>query len=105
MTGLAVPDNKFWVNLNPWEQDRIIDGQLKQSEVGRIMLEADFQMKRDFSNYGNPCANETGKALWNLLDKKHDSLVQHVHVEVPRRGYGYQKCSFYASDKALDSSG
>jgi hypothetical protein len=83
MTGLAVPDNKFWVNLNPWEPDRIIDEQLKQSEVGRIMLEADLQMKRDFSNYGNPCANETGKALWDLLDKKHDALVQWCMLKFP----------------------
>jgi len=66
MTGLAVNDNKFWVNLNPWEVDRIIDEVLGQSEVGRVMLEADLQMKKDFCNYGNPCANETGKALWSL---------------------------------------
>jgi tetratricopeptide (TPR) repeat protein len=76
LTGLAVPDDKFWVNLAPWEPDRIIDTQLSQSDIGRIMLEADFQMKKDFSNYENPCANETGKALWDLLDKKGDVLVQ-----------------------------
>lgn len=83
MTGLAVPDNKFWVNLAPWEQDRIIDEQLSQSDVGRIMLEADLQMKRDFSNYGNPCANETGKALWDLLDKKREALVQQCMNKFP----------------------
>ncbi len=83
MTGLAVPDNKFWVNLNPWEEDRIIDDQLRQSEVGRIMLEADLQMKRDFSNYGNPCTNETGKALHKLLDVRHDTLVQQCMKKFP----------------------
>ena len=83
MTGLVVNDNKFWVNLNPWEMDRIIDEELGQSEVGRIMLEADLQMKRDFSNYGNPCANETGKALWSLLDKKREALVQQCMNKFP----------------------
>jgi hypothetical protein len=83
MTGLAVNNNKFWVNLNPWEMDRIIDEELGQSEVGRIMLEADLQMKRDFSNYGNPCANETGKALWSLLDKKREALVQQCMNKFP----------------------
>ncbi len=83
MTGLAVNDNKFWVNLNPWEVDRIIDEELGQSEAGRIMLEADLQMKRDFSNYGNPCANEMGKALWNLLDKKREDLVQRCMNKFP----------------------
>ena len=47
------------------------------------MLEADLQMKRDFSNYGNPCANETGKALWNLLDKKREALVQQCMNKFP----------------------
>ena len=83
MTGLAVSDDKFWVNLAPWEPDRIIDEQLGQSDVGRIMLEADFQMKKDFSNYMNPCANETGKAQWNLLDKKRRALVQKCMEKFP----------------------
>ena len=83
MTGLAVSDDKFWVNLNPWEPDRIIDKQLGQSEVGRIMLEADLQMKRDFGNYTNPCANETGKTFWTLLDKKRDTLVQSCMEKFP----------------------
>jgi hypothetical protein len=83
MTGLAVNDNKFWVNLNPWEVGRIIDEELGESEIGRVMLEADLQMKRDFSNYGNPCVNETGKALWSLLDKKREDLVQRCMNKFP----------------------
>lgn len=83
MTGLAVPDDKFWVNLNPWGPDEIIDERLKQSEIGRIMLEADLQMKRDFSNYENPCANETGKTYWNFLDKKRKDLVQQCMKKFP----------------------
>jgi hypothetical protein len=83
VTGLSIHANKFWVNLDPWEEDRIIDEQLSQSDVGRIMLEADLQMKKDFSNYGNPCANETGKAQGNLLDKKRESLVQQCMNRFP----------------------
>ena len=76
MTGLAIPNDKFWVNLAPWEPDRIIDDELKQSDVGRIMLEADLQMKKDFSNYGNPCASQIGKEYWMFLDGKREALVQ-----------------------------
>jgi len=83
LTSLAIPDSKLWVNLNPWEADRIIDDELEESEVGRIMLEADLQMKKDFSNYGNPCANETGKAFWSLLDKKRETLVQQCISKFP----------------------
>ena len=83
MTGLAVPDVEFWVNLNPWEPDRIIEEKLRESEVGRIMLEADFQMKKDFSNYENPCDNETGKAFHKLIDKKREVLVQECMDKFP----------------------
>lgn len=83
VTGLDVPDDKFWVNLMPWEPNRIIDKQLSESDVGRIMLEADLQMKKDFSNYGNPCANETGKAFQNLMDKKSAVLVQECMKNFP----------------------
>ena len=47
------------------------------------MLEADLQMKRDFCNYENPCANETGKAFWNLMDKKQEALVQQCMDKFP----------------------
>jgi len=83
MTGLAIPNDKFWVNLAPWEPDRIIDDELKQSEVGRIMLEADLQMKRDFSNYTNPCASEIGKEYWMFLDGKREILVQQCMRKFP----------------------
>ncbi|UEC43178.1 MAG: putative Chitosanase [Methanothrix sp.] len=83
MTGLAVPSDKFWVNLNPWEPDRIIDEQLSRSDVGRIMLEADLQMKKDTCNYENPCTNEAGMTLSNLLDEKRNILVRQCMNKFP----------------------
>lgn len=44
---LAVPDEDIWVNLHPAEPNRITSPSLAQTEVGRIMLEADLQLKRD----------------------------------------------------------
>ena len=83
MTGLAIPSDKFWVNLNPWEPDRIIDEQLSRSDVGRIMLEADLQMKKDICNYENPCTNEVGVALSSLRDEKHEILVRQCMNKFP----------------------
>lgn len=94
LTGLDVPNYKFWVNLNPWEVDRIIDEELGQSEVGKIMLEADLQMKKDFSNYGNPCVNKTGKILWSLLDKKREALVQQCMKKFPGQIYNTDNINF-----------
>ncbi len=83
ITGLTVPNDKFWVNLMPWEPDRIIDEELSRTEIGKIMLEADLQMKKDFSNYANPCENEQGKTFWNLLDIKREELVQKCMIRYP----------------------
>ena len=83
MTGLAIPDYKFEASLDPNNSDRIIDKDLAQSEVGRIMLEADLQMKKDFAKYGTPCESQIGKVFYDLLDKKEDSLVQRCMNEFP----------------------
>lgn len=68
--GLTLPDSKFWVNLDPSEPDRIMDEDLRNTDVGRIMLEADLQMKKDLCSYKNPCESKIGEELVGLLEKK-----------------------------------
>ena len=74
--GLTLPNSKFWVNLDPFEPDVITDEELRKTDVGRIMLEADLQMKKDFCKYENPCESEIGEEFWVLLDKKSEELVE-----------------------------
>lgn len=76
LIGLSLPDDNFWVNLNPWESDRIIDEDVGRTDVGRIMLEADFQMKKDFCKYQNPCESDIGEEYWSLLEGKREELVK-----------------------------
>lgn len=81
--GLLIPASEFWVNLNPLEPDRIIEKDLKTTDVGRIMLQADLQMKKDFSRYEDPCEGKTGIEFWNLLNEKKDKLVKELIVKHP----------------------
>jgi hypothetical protein len=99
MTGLVIPEYKFWVSMDPRDPDRIIDEQLGQTDVGRIMLEADLQMKKDFHLYDNPCANETGKAFWNLLNKKRDALVEKCIMMYPEERQNIENVRFYSVDR------
>ncbi|WP_030748282.1 hypothetical protein [Streptomyces sp. NRRL F-5135] len=62
-TWLALDPQKFWVNLNPAEPDRIVDAALGRTNAGRVMLEADLQMKRTKAKILHPDA-ETGKRFW-----------------------------------------
>jgi hypothetical protein len=74
--GLTLPDSKFWVNLDPFEPDVITDDDLRNTDVGRIMLEADLQMKKDLCKYTNPCESEIGEEYWALVDKKSEELIE-----------------------------
>ena len=76
LTGLSLHDTDFWVNLMPEEPERIIDSNLGATMIGKIMLEADFQMKKDFCFYENPCESSTGEVFWDSLDQKRKELVK-----------------------------
>lgn len=42
---MALSPDKFWVNLNPTEPDRIIDQEFGKTQAGQVLLEADLEMK------------------------------------------------------------
>ena len=48
LTGLALPNDVFWVNLRPDEPNRIIDPLLEKTALGKVMLEADLQLKKRY---------------------------------------------------------
>lgn len=81
--GLTIPKSEFWVNLNLWEPDRIIEKDLETTDIGRIMLESDLRMKKNFGKYEDPCKSEIGIKYWKLLEKKREELVSNVMKKYP----------------------
>ncbi|MGD0335530.1 MAG: hypothetical protein ABSB18_00310 [Candidatus Omnitrophota bacterium] len=73
LTGISLPNAAFWVNLKPDSENKIIDKDLALTELGRVMLEADLQLKKDTAAFTSP-ANPTGKAYWEKLYKKADEI-------------------------------
>lgn len=65
-TWLVLDPSEFWVNLNPSEPDRIIDAQLGQTNAGRELLEADFQLKRSSATLMDP-NTKLGAQYWHDL--------------------------------------
>lgn len=65
-TWLALSPDKFWVNLNPDEPDRIIDAQFGKTDAGRVLLEADLQMKKTVAKLIHP-DTPGGKKYWDAL--------------------------------------
>lgn len=73
-TWLALDPQKFWVNLNPTEPDRIVDAALGQTNAGRAMLEADLQMKRTEAKILHP-DSVTGKRFWREIRPSADGSL------------------------------
>lgn len=80
---LITSDDRFWVNLNPDEPDRIVDLALGNTDVGKIMLMADFRLKEDACSLTNPKVSEIGKMFWERLYKKAEKIMPGFNIDIP----------------------
>lgn len=64
---LELDPSAFWVNLNPTEPDRIVDEQLGRTDAGRILLQADLQLKKSVGKLIHP-DTALGKEFWGALE-------------------------------------
>ena len=80
--GLRLPNKLFWVNLRPDSPKDIIDPYLEKTDVGRILLAADLQLKKDLALFTSPDRPE-GKRYWDKLYAKAQSLYGQADLEIP----------------------
>ena len=46
LAGLTIPENDLWVNLSPYEKDRMVPEALGQTNLGRDLLAQDYILKQ-----------------------------------------------------------
>jgi hypothetical protein len=80
--GIALPNDSFWVNLRPDGEDNVIDESLAKTDVGKILLEADLQLKKDTAKFTSPETLE-GKTYWDKLYKKAEELFGYENITIP----------------------
>ena len=80
--GISLPNDKFWVNLRPDAEDNIIDPALDQTDIGRIMLESDLQLKKDTARFTSPETPE-GKKYWDKLYQKAGEIFSSENITIP----------------------
>ena len=80
--GLTLPNSSFWVNLRPDAPDNIIDEDLAKTDIGKILLEADLNLKKGTSNWTSPQTPE-GKAYWDKLYQKAEELYGTSQIIIP----------------------
>lgn len=66
LASLAIPDKDVWVNLSPYEKDRIIPDALGQTDMGRDLLEQDYVLKQITASLIYP-EKQLGKVFWNRV--------------------------------------
>jgi predicted nucleic acid-binding Zn-ribbon protein len=80
--GLRLPNDSFWVNLRPDAEDRIIDDSLAETDIGKVMLDADLNLKIDTARFTSPETPE-GRAYWNKLYEKAGQIYGTQNVTIP----------------------
>ena len=80
--GITLPNDAFWVNLRPDAETNIIDDQLAQTDVGRILLESDLQLKKDTARFTSPETPE-GKEYWDKLYQKAGEIFGSQNITIP----------------------
>jgi inorganic pyrophosphatase/exopolyphosphatase len=69
LAALTVPDDEQWVNLSPYEQDRIVPEGLGVTLMGRDLLKQDYILKQLTSSLMDP-QNGPGKEFWKKVYAK-----------------------------------
>ncbi len=63
LAALAVPDTDQWVNLSPYEHERIIPDDFGKTEMGRDLLAQDYLLKQLSASLTHP-DTDLGKKFW-----------------------------------------
>ncbi|MBL7151575.1 MAG: hypothetical protein ISS89_03190, partial [Candidatus Omnitrophica bacterium] len=80
--GISLPNDTFWVNLRPDSENNIIDPDLAATDVGKVLLEADLQLKKDTASFTSPETPE-GKEYWKKLYQKAGELLGNENITIP----------------------
>ncbi len=66
LSSLTIPENELWVNLSPYEKDRIISKDFSKTEMGRDMLAQDYILKQLTASLTHP-EQKLGNAFWQRV--------------------------------------
>ncbi len=66
LASLTIPEKDLWVNLSPYEKDRIVPSSFGLTEMGRDLLAQDYLLKQITASLIYP-EDEFGKKFWNRV--------------------------------------
>ena len=69
MAALTTPEDEMWVNLSPYERERIVPESFGVTEMGRDLLAQDYLLKQMSASLMYP-EDEVGKRFWQRVREK-----------------------------------
>lgn len=81
LASLTIPDHDQWVNLSPYEKDRIIGDNFGKTEMGRDLLAQDYLLKQITSSLMYPDA-KLGKDFWDTVYAQAYKELGHTNIPV-----------------------
>ena len=69
LAGLTIPEGDLWVNLSPYEKNRITTNSLGQTDLGRDLLAQDYILKQLTASLIYP-EKDLGKEFWSRVYKQ-----------------------------------
>ena len=67
LAALTIPEKDLWVNLSPYEQDRIITPELGRTDLGKDLLGEDYVLKQLAASLTYP-DSKSGKQYWQSIN-------------------------------------
>ena len=81
LASLTVPEDELWVNLSPYENDRIIPQKFGETEMGRDLLAQDYFLKQLTASLLYP-ENDLGENFWRTVYAKAFELYGKTDIPV-----------------------
>jgi 6-phosphofructokinase len=81
LASITVPEKDLWVNLSPYEKNRIIADNLGQTTMGRDMLAQDYILKQLTASLIYPEKN-LGKTFWDEIYAKSRQMYGTAQIPV-----------------------
>ena len=84
LASLTTPEEEMWVNLSPYEGERVIPSNLGITEMGRDMLAQDYILKQLTASLMYP-EEELGGEFWQRVRKR--AMEKYGHADIPMNTY------------------
>ena len=81
LASLTIPEKDLWVNLSPYEKDRIVPQEFGQTEMGRDLLAEDYLLKQITASLIYP-ESQLGKEFWQKVYAKAQAKYGTTNIPV-----------------------